>query len=737
MSETNSTSEPTRAAPGPESQQQRWLKYGANVVVTSLLVVALACVVVWAAQGTRKATSGLRGRADLTSDASQSLKPQTVSLIKDLQTPVKLVSLYPKLKKEEAAERGDTYQRVLDVLDEYRRKGRNIEIDAIDPVADPGKLNTWLVDVKKRYGSNIGAYEDLLKGFPTTLEEIKKLASQEVEKMRALPDVEFKDERQVATLNAAFNTVRGFPAFLDLINEGIKEELNPDNKLPDYKGQVQNVEGSLSTFGRQSEAVRKALEQLRDAETAPQAARDYAKDAAPRFEALKKQADDVLAKIKGLGELKLDDVRKKLIPRDETEPPPPAIAVMGKDDIRVIDDQALWKSGQSTGLTGAADERVKLRFAGEQQITSAILGLQSATKPKVAFIRAGGPPRTTGGMMAEPVFSEVAERLKAYNFDVIEKDISGSWAMQAMQRGAPPTPEPSDEELKGATWVVLAEPAQQQMGMMMPPGNQLGVKLKDHLDAGGSAICLMNINGEDLSTALKEWGVEVNTNVLAVHEQIEVKDAAPEDFIEMARRIPPIFIVNQFGDHPIAKSVNSLDAALVPLVPVKAVGAPDCTVTPIIPLPSEPKSWGETDLSVMDSLFGRRSAPPKLDPAVDVPGPIYGGAVVERKGKGRLVVIGCQNMITSQIMNMSDPKMAKAKVQVARFPGNGELFTNSIFWLTNNEKMIALSPAAMDTARIAPIGSGALSFWRVGVFLIGLPALALVAGFMVWQTRRA
>ena len=88
------------------------------------------------------------------------------------------------------------------------------------------------------------------------------------------------------------------------------------------------------------------------------------------------------------------------------------------------------------------------------------------------------------------------------------------------------------------------------------------------------------------------------------------------------------------------------------------------------------------------------------------------------------------------MLTIPDQKLARQKVEVARFPGNGELFTNSIFWLANQEKMIALSPSALDTPRIRPMAPEMLAFWRVGVLLIGLPALALAAGFIVWRSRQ-
>src|SRR4051812_20546358 len=79
--------------PASESSSERWLKYGLNVLLTSVLVIVLAFLLVWGAQRAR-------ARTDLTSGGSYSLKPQTVSVINDIKSPVKLVSLYPRLKQE-------------------------------------------------------------------------------------------------------------------------------------------------------------------------------------------------------------------------------------------------------------------------------------------------------------------------------------------------------------------------------------------------------------------------------------------------------------------------------------------------------------------------------------------------------------------------------------------------------------------------------------------------------------
>src|SRR5205814_381630 len=157
------------------------------------------------------------------------------------------------------------------------------------------------------------------------------------------------------------------------------------------------------------------------------------------------------------GDLKLNDLKQSLKARN-------SILLMGEREWRVLPYERVWQAPEIIpGLYSG--EKPKKKFAGEQQITSAILSLTSSKKPKVVFVRAGGPPLATPeifGFQRGGPLSTVAERLREYNFDVLEKDLSGMWAMQAQmqQRFAPP--EPSDEEIKDAVWIVIGMSAPQQ-----------------------------------------------------------------------------------------------------------------------------------------------------------------------------------------------------------------------------------------------------------------------------------
>jgi hypothetical protein len=106
--------------------------------------------------------------------------------------------------------------------------------------------------------------------------------------------------------------------------------------------------------------------------------------------------------------------------------------------------------------------QAKAKFAGEQQITTAILALTQEKKPKVVFVRPGGGPLTS------PASRRSSRRVRSRRWRTgcvtttskcSRRILSGTWAMQAQMRQQPAEPEPSDEDIKDAVWVVLSIPA--------------------------------------------------------------------------------------------------------------------------------------------------------------------------------------------------------------------------------------------------------------------------------------
>src|SRR5687768_13941251 len=169
------------------TQQERWLKYGANVAIASVIVVVLAGLIIYLAQTTRR-------RIDTTQAGMYSLKPQTVNIIQNLPGKIKLVSLYTPIQgattdagRARQAEHRIRMEAVADLLEEYKRKGKNIDVEIIDPVASPAKVDALITEVTNKYGGEVGKYKDALAAYPAAYERIRTLTTPLLEQITKLP----------------------------------------------------------------------------------------------------------------------------------------------------------------------------------------------------------------------------------------------------------------------------------------------------------------------------------------------------------------------------------------------------------------------------------------------------------------------------------------------------------------------------------------------------------------------
>ena len=172
----------------PESQKQRWIKYGGNVVLTIVVAVVVAVLAIYLGQT-------FHGRKDTTAAHTHSLSDPTIDLIQNLPSKVKLVSLYTKVKRVDDTGKSEAggpdsavrYREVSDLLEEYQRKGKNISIEVIDPYAEPAKVQQLFDEVSNKYGNNVNVYRDTLADFSKTVDEITRLVDQETVAIKNVP----------------------------------------------------------------------------------------------------------------------------------------------------------------------------------------------------------------------------------------------------------------------------------------------------------------------------------------------------------------------------------------------------------------------------------------------------------------------------------------------------------------------------------------------------------------------
>lgn len=710
--------ESTQPTPLPENQQQRWIKYGANVALAIVLVIVLAIVVI--------AISEKRDRRfDTTANAEYSLKPQTLNIIHDLKQPIRLVSLYAKSDAKQQQGTTDYAGVVSDLLDEYRQNSSNITTEVIDPVDEPAKVNDLVAYVTTHYGGEVKQYRDFVDNAPNYFTPVSNFADAELAILNKLPSNPMAQDDVDLTLTSVNDTLSELPARLKKQQKAITALTT--QKVPDYKGAADTIQAEMSRAGEIVDLVVAKYTKLKDDPSAGAAIKQYLIAAIPRWQALKKTTDAAAADYKKLGDLKLDEIRTKLREQD-------AILVMGPTDMRSLSSDQVWPFNTDTrAYQNSTDGTMKRKFVGEQQITSAILQLTQAKKPKVVFLRPGGAPLTTPGF--PPIqpggpFSIVAQRLADYNFDVLEKDYTGQYAMQAQMQGEQVPPEPTDADIKDAVWVMLGIPTPQNNQGMPPPSYT--AQLAEHLKNGGSALCLFMPTGDNLSAALDEWGVSARTDMMTIHEAI-TNTVSSGDPVEEAKKSPEVFILNHYGDSVIARPLQSLDSAFVEVVPIVTVPKAGYTSWPLVPIPQTPPAWGEHDIQSLST-----GQPLHFNAAAgDLGPPLFAGAMAQNTATGaRLVAFGSLRFATDGIAGVHDPKLEQRNILAALFPANADLFLNSVFWLSHQESLIAISPNAMEVNRIGDMSDGALKAWRIGALLIGLPGLVMVGGLGVYLMRR-
>lgn len=700
-----------------EDQKERWMKYGANVALATLIVLFLAGMVIYLGQR-------FDHRIDTTKAGLYSLKEQTVNIIKDNNQKVKLVSLYSgKVYSTKLQRQIDSpYAPVVrDLLEEYSRKGKNIEYQAIDPITQP--TESLIEEAVNKYGGQMSQYKTFIDEYLKTHEDLSKMVGDEAGALANVQTDSFGNDERGQTMASLVTTIReSIPNDLARLKERIARGMK--DKIPPYQDLVDHIKESLESLQQRGVALSRFAAQSKDDPQVPAVLREYLATASPKFEMIAKAAEATAAKTTSLGELKLSTLQQDIKGQD-------IILVMGENDWKVINFDQVFVSDTRDVQAFLDNGELKERFAGEQAVTTAIMGVSSANKQKVVFVRPGGRPLTTPGFLpfqqGGPL-SGLAQRLRNYNYEVLEKDISGMWEMQQrmQQQQMPSAPEPSEEEIKDATWIVLDMPGDGG------PAPAMNSKLAEHLKRGGSAMVLAMPGADPLIEALKDYGVSLELDYTIVHEMPQGERPKSADWSEEVQSSPIVFVLKEYGDHMLTKPLQALDSMMFWASPIKTTKVEGATQTNLLPIPQYLKVWGERERETIQSDKVTFNAD---GPMADLTGPFFAGVAVE-KGKTRLVVINSLQSFLNQVLSWPDQDMLRRGVLVSRFPGNAELFNNSIFWLSRAETMIAISPSAMEVSRIKPMGAGELGFWRVGVLLILLPGLVLAAGIWMYFARR-
>ncbi len=321
-------------------------------------------------------------------------------------------------------------------------------------------------------------------------------------------------------------------------------------------------------------------------------------------------------------------------------------------------------------------------FKGEEQFTSAILGVVNPKVPKAYFVtgHAEHDPDGTDG----DGYSQLRDAIKRDNLDVQKTSLlSGSV--------------PADCDL-----LVIAGPK-------APFAAQEKAALKAYLDKGGRALVLLDpvlgnrSQPSGLEELVKGYGAQVNNDLV----------------IDPGRRLPffdlSAVYANEFRSHPVVDGMQGL-AVLLPVArSVTTATAPGATST--ILLTTSDQGWGETDLA------GVLAGKPVAKDAADTPGPVpLGVAAQSEKDKEngwRLVVFGNSAFAANQ-------NLANA--------GNANLALNAVDWLAKLEQALGIAPRTPEQVQLFLSAAQMRNVMLISLIL--LPACAIALGVGVWWRRR-
>ncbi len=554
--------------------------------------------------------------------------------------------------------------------------------------------------------------------FTPLAEELVKFSDAEAKKIDALennPKVATTNDQSqyFATLQISFSHSDGIPRVIARLQRKVASARK--NPLPDWPALTHSLVSNLETIQKQFDALSKKNVV---AAFSPLVQKLLEKDAA----AFKNQAAKLAAYtslLTSLKPVKSDSVLREL--RADS------LIVMGPRTVKVLNRDKLFVPQGNPGQGS-----MQYAFQGEQAINSALLAMTETHRTKVVFvsvnsmnlISAGGP------------FSAAAKMLRENNFKVYQ------WSPGPGGNPQAPTASENPPAIgKGVIWVILDLPPSgqmAQMGAMMY--SMMEQKISQQLAQGGNALFLLSAMPPQLmmmtqgqipyKSILAGYGIRLRSTY-----QVVQRVAMPGGHHLDAPQIQ----IASYPDTIITKPIESLAAMLAgtqgedgsfvlspTYVGTMAPQPKGSSAKIFLQTSASPDVFGQTQPAAPDAPF---------NPSADLKSPVPLG-VMAQKGATRVVAIGNVMFVTDDLLNSATPAISNGSLtMISNFPGNAELFMNSIYWLAHQSHLIAASPRATVALRIKRMSNTEEAFVRLSSF--AMPAiLAIAVGLIVFVARR-
>ncbi len=693
------------------NQNTRRLAYGMNVAVAVVLATVLLGLVNWFGNKHSKPV-------ELGFTRHYRISDQTRSLLNSLNSEYTLVTLFSPVTS------ADQTQQVIDLTDQYARLSNKIQVEHITSGLNTGRETALFEKIKARYAKEL---EPIDRGVKDAMEQVQGLASESKvvlpllsAALDAVPEGDTKMRNELTEYVRIFT--RMGPQYDELIKKFEKQQ---SDALPNSSLVLDALRVALTnTSANLLNPVGARLESMIRAEQTLPGAKEAMGKALPIIRRMQASVDQSLLQLRTI---KLSEGYTRLVEQMNT---PNTVLVLGPEKERVISLESMFRDQAVAGSdAGDRTDRVERGFLGEEMLTGALVSIEQKQMPLVVFVYSGRISPFGRAMSSTQLyvkFGEVAERLKKMDFEVVEWSPLGKTG--PMNQPLPPTPAPEPKEGQRAVWVFLPMADEDPM-MMQALGPQMIKKVQDlfveRVSKGDSAMVFLKMapearfNADPMMQLIEGYGIKPQLSELILRQE------TGPDRKTMANPTQDITVWPQ--DLSVTKALSGMTTLMVQTSPIK-LDKPKNAELDLYPL-----IWvtGKELWTVTDVAGGLQKL--RFNPATSQEKFLVG--VAAKTKENRLIVTTDPFWAADVATGEGYMGPGTAAISGARFPGNQELFVNSVFWLAKMEQLIAASPRTQDIRRIQEISNAKMRIIRLAL-LVGMPLGTLALGVGVYLIRR-
>ncbi|MCC7146624.1 MAG: Gldg family protein [Phycisphaeraceae bacterium] len=712
----------------PQTHAQRRARFGLNVAVSAaaavVLVILLNVLVYLTLPG--------RGifRLDLTATRRYSLAEQTLGVLDRLDKPYRIVSLVARGGLPDEQQR--ISDQVLDLVDEYAARSSHIQVEHI-ATSDIARQESFLKELHDHYSAQLNPLAESIANSRKALDNLTTLApaqAQAIEQLGKHAALQSQDIRQALThISQLYNTrIMALQQHLQRVGRLL------DGPLPNYPGAkaileaaiedldgnfLAPVAGQFEQWARQDQAPPLLSPSTLPRPTAavPAAVRESLLQIAEQFEAQRKDLQTVVTALRVAPAVQqYEELVTQLGSND-------VLVVIGPGQVRVLSVLELFRPAEA-GADGP-QEVPEYSFLGEEMLTGALVAMALNPPPLVVFLYAGGPPPL--GQDGQYLFNYVAEQLRKVGFRVEQ------WTPQPMtdrsgQNTIKPADPPKPQAGQKTVWVVLPADAGDMNFLAQASSQSVMDHVRQRMEAGDNALFIFG------STPMAQFQPSPVAGILA-----EFGITPQLDRLILSQRVTPaqgsvstseLHVDHWPKDFPVAAALGGMPAVFVSASPLLLSPSTDALKVWPVAVVEGSSLWAQLNPDPS------RLSEAKYDPAAAPPdGRFIVGAAAEAGGR-RVIAVADPIWAIDQLTQYKTVMLVDQRlVSTIAFPGNAELFVNSVYWLAGQEELIAAGARAQDVRRIADISDAGMAGLRWAV-LAGLPSACLGLGAVVWAVRR-